>query len=180
MKTSTIHIELLFRNAPVKSSWSDLSLVWFAGATPEIPGDFYMYLKPCAWYHDETLSQTTPDNWNGKWRNASQWKGLRAIECARGPAIGPLVPLMEVFLKFSVVRHSAKVLISQARRCIQEKKVLLASHFSWTKFSTKARNLKRSFRNFLQKCSRNLPWTGKSCFGNLALVKTIFEAPKCL
>ena len=28
-------IELLFRNAPAKSSWTDLSLVWFAGATPE-------------------------------------------------------------------------------------------------------------------------------------------------
>ena len=35
-KTSTIHIELLFRNAPAKSSWTDLSLVWFSGATPEI------------------------------------------------------------------------------------------------------------------------------------------------
>ena len=35
-KTSTIHIELLFRNAPVKSSWTDLSLVWFAGATPDL------------------------------------------------------------------------------------------------------------------------------------------------
>ena len=35
-KTSTIHIELLFRNAPAESSWTDLSLVWFAGATPEI------------------------------------------------------------------------------------------------------------------------------------------------
>ena len=34
-KTSTIHIELLFRTAPAKSSWTDLSLVWFAGATPE-------------------------------------------------------------------------------------------------------------------------------------------------
>ena len=34
-KTSTIHIELLFRSAPAKSSWTDLSLVWFAGATPE-------------------------------------------------------------------------------------------------------------------------------------------------
>ena len=34
-KTSTIHMELLFGNAPAKSSWSDLSLVWFAGATPE-------------------------------------------------------------------------------------------------------------------------------------------------
>ena len=33
-KTSTIHIELLFWNAPVKSSWTDLSSVWFAGATP--------------------------------------------------------------------------------------------------------------------------------------------------
>ena len=30
-KTSTIHIELLFRNAPVKSSWTDLSLVWLLG-----------------------------------------------------------------------------------------------------------------------------------------------------
>ena len=29
--TSTIHIELLFRNAPVKSSCTDFSLVWFAG-----------------------------------------------------------------------------------------------------------------------------------------------------
>ena len=35
-KTSTIHIELLFRNAPAKSSWTDLSLVWFAGATPDL------------------------------------------------------------------------------------------------------------------------------------------------
>ena len=35
-KTSTIHIELLFRNAPAKSSWTDLSLVWFAGATLEV------------------------------------------------------------------------------------------------------------------------------------------------
>ena len=34
-KTSTIHIVFLFRNAPAKSSWIDLSLVWFAGATPE-------------------------------------------------------------------------------------------------------------------------------------------------
>ena len=34
-KTSTIHIELFFRNAPAKNSWTDLSLVWFAGATPE-------------------------------------------------------------------------------------------------------------------------------------------------
>ena len=32
-KISTIHIELLFRNAPAKSSWTDLSLV--AGATPD-------------------------------------------------------------------------------------------------------------------------------------------------
>ena len=34
-KTSMIHIELLFRNAPVKSSWTDLCLAWFAGATPD-------------------------------------------------------------------------------------------------------------------------------------------------
>ena len=34
-KTSTIHIELLFRNVPAKSSWTDLSLVWFAEATPD-------------------------------------------------------------------------------------------------------------------------------------------------
>ena len=34
-KTSTIHIELLFRNAPAKRSWTDLSLVWFAGVTPD-------------------------------------------------------------------------------------------------------------------------------------------------
>ena len=33
-KTSTIHIELLFGNAPAKSPWTDLSLVWFAGDTP--------------------------------------------------------------------------------------------------------------------------------------------------
>ena len=33
-----IHIELLFRNVPVKSSWTDLSLVWFAGATPDKNG----------------------------------------------------------------------------------------------------------------------------------------------
>ena len=37
-KTSTIHIELLFRNAPAKSSWTDLSLVWFAGATTDLRG----------------------------------------------------------------------------------------------------------------------------------------------
>ena len=37
-KTSTIHIELLFRNAPAKSSWTDFSLVWFAGSTPEKKG----------------------------------------------------------------------------------------------------------------------------------------------
>ena len=36
-KTCTIHIEFLFRNAPAKSSWTDLFLVWFAGATPESP-----------------------------------------------------------------------------------------------------------------------------------------------
>ena len=41
-KTSTIHIELLFRNAPGKSSWTDLSLVWFAGATPDCRG-FLLY-----------------------------------------------------------------------------------------------------------------------------------------
>ena len=35
-KTSTIHIELLFRNAPAKSSWTHLSLVWFARATPDL------------------------------------------------------------------------------------------------------------------------------------------------
>ena len=35
-KTSTIHIELLFRNAPAKSSWTGLSLVWFAGVTPDL------------------------------------------------------------------------------------------------------------------------------------------------
>ena len=40
-KTSTIHIELLFRNTPAKSSWTDLSLVWFAGATPENPKDCF-------------------------------------------------------------------------------------------------------------------------------------------
>ena len=34
-KASTIHIEFLFRNAPAKSSWTDLSSVWFAGATPD-------------------------------------------------------------------------------------------------------------------------------------------------
>ena len=33
--TSTIHIEVLFRRAPVKSLWTDLSLVWFAGATSD-------------------------------------------------------------------------------------------------------------------------------------------------
>ena len=38
-KTSTIHIELLFWNAPVKSSWTHVSLVWFAGATPECLGN---------------------------------------------------------------------------------------------------------------------------------------------
>ena len=52
-KTSTIHIEFLFRNAPAKSSWTDLSLVWFAGATPDKkcwnsltkPGLENLYLK---------------------------------------------------------------------------------------------------------------------------------------
>ena len=34
-KTSAIHIELWFRCAPGKSSWTGLSLVWFAGVTPE-------------------------------------------------------------------------------------------------------------------------------------------------
>ena len=34
-KTSAISIELLFRNAPGKTSWTGLSLVWFAGVTPE-------------------------------------------------------------------------------------------------------------------------------------------------
>ena len=34
-KTNAIHIELLFRNAPRKSSWTGLSLVWFAGVTPD-------------------------------------------------------------------------------------------------------------------------------------------------
>ena len=47
-KTSTIHIELLFRNTPKKSSWTDLSLVWFAGATPE-----------CLWI----LHTLSPGNW---------------------------------------------------------------------------------------------------------------------
>ena len=47
-KQSTIHIELLFRNAPVKSSCTDLSLVWFAGATPESgPSGRLLLLKPC-------------------------------------------------------------------------------------------------------------------------------------
>ena len=27
---------------------------------------------------------------------------------------------------------------------------------------------------------QKIPWTGKSCFSNRALVKAIFEAPKCL
>ena len=36
-KTSTIHIELLFGNALGKSSWTDLSLVWFV---PECPDTF--------------------------------------------------------------------------------------------------------------------------------------------
>ena len=35
-KTTTIHIELLFRNAPAESSWTGLSLVWFAGVTLDI------------------------------------------------------------------------------------------------------------------------------------------------
>ena len=35
-KTSMIHVELLFRNATGKSSWTGLSLVWFAGVTPEV------------------------------------------------------------------------------------------------------------------------------------------------
>ena len=34
-KTSTIHIELLFRNAPAKSSWTDFFWFWFARATPD-------------------------------------------------------------------------------------------------------------------------------------------------
>ena len=37
-KTSTVHIELLFRNAPAKSSRTDFLLVWFAGATPDFGG----------------------------------------------------------------------------------------------------------------------------------------------
>ena len=45
-KTSTIHIELLFRNAPVKSSWTDLSLVWFAGATPEFWSWIFEWISP--------------------------------------------------------------------------------------------------------------------------------------
>ena len=34
-KTSTIHIEFWFEFVPAKSSWTDLSLVWFAGTTPD-------------------------------------------------------------------------------------------------------------------------------------------------
>ena len=34
-KTSAIHIELLFWNAPGKCSWTGLSLVWFAGVTSD-------------------------------------------------------------------------------------------------------------------------------------------------
>ena len=34
-KISAIHIELLFQNAPGKSSWTGLSLVWFARVTPD-------------------------------------------------------------------------------------------------------------------------------------------------
>ena len=37
-KARAIHIELLFRCAPGKSSWTGLSLVWFAGVAPEING----------------------------------------------------------------------------------------------------------------------------------------------
>ena len=50
-KTSTVHIELLFWNAPAKSSWTDLTLVWFAGATPEfwrLP-KFYPSLDTVVW-----------------------------------------------------------------------------------------------------------------------------------
>ena len=42
--TSMIHIELLFRNAPAKSSWTDLSLVWFARATPEMYDPIFLQL----------------------------------------------------------------------------------------------------------------------------------------
>ena len=35
-ETRTIHIELLFRNAPGKRSWTGLSLVWFAGVAPDV------------------------------------------------------------------------------------------------------------------------------------------------
>ena len=34
-ETSTIHIEFWLEFAPAESSWTDLSLVWFAGTTPE-------------------------------------------------------------------------------------------------------------------------------------------------
>ena len=34
-KTSTIHIELLLRNAPVKNFMNWPFLVWFAGLTPD-------------------------------------------------------------------------------------------------------------------------------------------------
>ena len=44
-KTSTIHIELLFRKAPAKSSWTGLSLVWFAGVTPDTREDIFPCFK---------------------------------------------------------------------------------------------------------------------------------------
>ena len=39
------HDSHLFRNAPAKSSWTDLSLVWFAGATPEKIPKYWKYPK---------------------------------------------------------------------------------------------------------------------------------------
>ena len=50
----SIHIELLFRNAPAKSSWTALSLVWFAGATPDC-------FKGCLFRHySTTIAQLSP------------------------------------------------------------------------------------------------------------------------
>ena len=48
-KTSTIHIEFLFRNAPRKSSWTGLSLVRFAGVTPDSRKP---YVFPIALWHE--------------------------------------------------------------------------------------------------------------------------------
>ena len=67
-KTSTIHIELLFRNAPGKSSWTGLSLVWFAGATSDC--QFFRYLSPgCLCNLVLKSPQVGEDCTISRWRN---------------------------------------------------------------------------------------------------------------